>query len=275
MPNKCTRCGKIHADDSPSLVRGCDECGSKFFFYIRQEVLEKADRELKKLTPKEIDEIERDIRDIITAALTGGQMSTDSAQRSSESTRILLVGCLQDTPSEGSGACIARTDSFRMALERAGIPVRVASPAGGRKGIGELRRELASGDYTAAVLISPFPAETALLSRMDLPLWIDINGMHPAEVQLSSRDSDRSGELMLRMLALENLLLSHGDMYSTPSRRQQHAVLGELLVVRGPGMLVGNRDAVDALSDLPHAGGDPESPGCQKRPGRSAYLGIG
>ena len=65
MPNKCTRCGKIHADDSPSLVNGCDECGSKFFFYIRQEVLEKADKELKKLSPKEIDEIEKDIRDII------------------------------------------------------------------------------------------------------------------------------------------------------------------------------------------------------------------
>jgi len=65
MPNKCTRCGKIHADDSVSLVKGCDECGSKFFFYIRQEILERADRELKKLSPKEIDEIEKDIRDII------------------------------------------------------------------------------------------------------------------------------------------------------------------------------------------------------------------
>jgi predicted nucleic acid-binding Zn-ribbon protein len=65
MPNKCTRCGKIHADDSPYLVSGCDVCGSKFFFYIRQEVLNKADKELKKLTPKEIDEIERDIREII------------------------------------------------------------------------------------------------------------------------------------------------------------------------------------------------------------------
>jgi predicted nucleic acid-binding Zn-ribbon protein len=65
MPNKCTRCGKIHADDSPYLVSGCDVCGSKFFFYIRQDVLNKADKELKKLTQKEIDEIERDIREII------------------------------------------------------------------------------------------------------------------------------------------------------------------------------------------------------------------
>jgi predicted nucleic acid-binding Zn-ribbon protein len=65
MPNKCTRCGKIHPDDSPYLVSGCDVCGSKFFFYIRQDVLNKADKELKKLTQKEIDEIEKDIREII------------------------------------------------------------------------------------------------------------------------------------------------------------------------------------------------------------------
>jgi predicted nucleic acid-binding Zn-ribbon protein len=65
MPNKCTRCGKIHADDSPFLVKGCDQCGSKFFFYIRQEALKDAEREIKDLKPKEIDEIEQDIRDII------------------------------------------------------------------------------------------------------------------------------------------------------------------------------------------------------------------
>ncbi len=65
MPNKCTRCGKIHADDSPYLFTGCDKCGSKFFFYVRQEALDKADKELKTLKPEEIDEIEKDIRDII------------------------------------------------------------------------------------------------------------------------------------------------------------------------------------------------------------------
>jgi predicted nucleic acid-binding Zn-ribbon protein len=65
MPNKCTRCGKIHSDDSPYLFQGCDKCGSKFFFYVRQEALEKADKEFKELKPKEIEEIERDIRDII------------------------------------------------------------------------------------------------------------------------------------------------------------------------------------------------------------------
>ena len=65
MPNKCTRCGKIFPDDAKELLTGCDVCGSKFFFYVRQEALERAEKELKTLSKKEVDEIERDIRQII------------------------------------------------------------------------------------------------------------------------------------------------------------------------------------------------------------------
>lgn len=66
MPNKCVRCGKIFPDDSKEILNGCDVCGSKFFFYIRPEALEKAERELKALSKNEIEEIERDIRRIIS-----------------------------------------------------------------------------------------------------------------------------------------------------------------------------------------------------------------
>ncbi len=65
MPNKCTRCGKMFPDDSKEIINGCDVCGSKFFFYIRQEALEKAEKELKSLKKEEVEEIERDIRQII------------------------------------------------------------------------------------------------------------------------------------------------------------------------------------------------------------------
>jgi predicted nucleic acid-binding Zn-ribbon protein len=66
MPSKCTKCGKIHPDDAEYLKNGCDVCGSKFFFYIRQEVLEKEEKEVEKLTKKEIEEIEKDIRYIVS-----------------------------------------------------------------------------------------------------------------------------------------------------------------------------------------------------------------
>lgn len=65
MPNKCTVCGKIHPDDAPYLMKGCDVCGNKFFFYIKEEDLKKAEKEIKRLTKKEIKEIENDIREII------------------------------------------------------------------------------------------------------------------------------------------------------------------------------------------------------------------
>ena len=67
MPNKCTKCGKIHQDDAPYLLEdGCDNCGSRFFFYVRKESLKKAEEDIKKLTPTEIKEIEEDIREIVS-----------------------------------------------------------------------------------------------------------------------------------------------------------------------------------------------------------------
>ncbi|MBU0898729.1 MAG: Zn-ribbon domain-containing protein [Nanoarchaeota archaeon] len=65
MPNKCTRCGKVHPDNADYLVTGCDECGSKFFFFMRQEAIEKYEKEAEKLTKQEVKEIENDIREIL------------------------------------------------------------------------------------------------------------------------------------------------------------------------------------------------------------------
>ncbi len=66
MPNKCTKCGKIHPDDAPYLMDGCDKCGSKFFFYIRQELLSKAEKDMQDISTKEMKEIEQDIREIVS-----------------------------------------------------------------------------------------------------------------------------------------------------------------------------------------------------------------
>ena len=65
MPNKCTMCGKVHPDDAKYLLEGCDSCGNKFFFYVREEHLEQVEEETKSLTRSEIKEIEEDVRDII------------------------------------------------------------------------------------------------------------------------------------------------------------------------------------------------------------------
>lgn len=66
MPNKCTHCGKIHPDDADYLLEGCNECGSKFFFFIKEESLNKAEETVKKLSKTQLKEIENDVREIIS-----------------------------------------------------------------------------------------------------------------------------------------------------------------------------------------------------------------
>ncbi len=66
MPNKCTKCGKMHADDAPYLLStGCDACGGRFFFFVREELINEVDKEVSQISKKEMKEIERDIREII------------------------------------------------------------------------------------------------------------------------------------------------------------------------------------------------------------------
>ena len=57
MPHQCVKCSKIIPVGSREIIEGCNKCQSKFFFYVREEQLEKGllkDRkiasELSKLT---------------------------------------------------------------------------------------------------------------------------------------------------------------------------------------------------------------------------------
>ncbi|OIO42821.1 hypothetical protein COU56_04755 [Candidatus Pacearchaeota archaeon CG10_big_fil_rev_8_21_14_0_10_31_9] len=65
MPNQCVHCSKIYPDGSEEVLKGCS-CGSKFFFYITQERLNKTNQEIP-IEFKEEDKqaIEQDIREIM------------------------------------------------------------------------------------------------------------------------------------------------------------------------------------------------------------------
>ena len=65
MPNKCISCGKIHPDGADYLLKGCDECGGKFFFYMKEDSLEEVEKDLAHLTKNQIKEMEKDIRSIL------------------------------------------------------------------------------------------------------------------------------------------------------------------------------------------------------------------
>jgi len=171
--------------------------------------------------------------------------------KGSTMSNVLLVGNdgTRTFAGTGTGACTARTIRFRDALVSQGFSVSVCSPEEGRSGVHEVQRFLSERQFDCIVAISPFPAEAVVVADPELPLWIDMNGMHPAELQLESGRDGRSGERTLRMLSLENMLLSRGDAFSTPSRRQAYALYGELLVL-GRSLQPGNCQLM--VSPVPH-----------------------
>ena len=67
MPHQCTRCGVIYLDASEELLKGCN-CGSRFFYYIKQEKLDQLKREVREvmneLEKADKDQIEKDIREL-------------------------------------------------------------------------------------------------------------------------------------------------------------------------------------------------------------------
>jgi predicted nucleic acid-binding Zn-ribbon protein len=64
MPHQCVHCGKIYAPGSKELLEGCSDCGSHFFFYIRDDQLEKIKENPIEIPSEEKKAIERDIREI-------------------------------------------------------------------------------------------------------------------------------------------------------------------------------------------------------------------
>jgi len=64
MPHQCVRCGTIYGDGSAEILNGCS-CGARLFFFVRKEVIKKAEEITKKLTPTEKEVIERDVLDIV------------------------------------------------------------------------------------------------------------------------------------------------------------------------------------------------------------------
>ncbi|MGC9309304.1 MAG: Zn-ribbon domain-containing protein [Candidatus Nanoarchaeia archaeon] len=67
MPHQCVHCGKIIEPSSREILEGCNNCGSKFFFYIRDEEMpvEQPVEEFKQLASEEKKQVENDVRRIM------------------------------------------------------------------------------------------------------------------------------------------------------------------------------------------------------------------
>jgi len=64
MPHQCVHCSKIIPVASKELLEGCSECGGHFFFYIKEEQLEKLKEEPIEIPKEEKSKVEKDIRDM-------------------------------------------------------------------------------------------------------------------------------------------------------------------------------------------------------------------
>ena len=64
MPHQCVHCGKIYAAGSKELLEGCADCGGHFFFYIRDEQLEKIKENPIEIKEEDKEKVEKDIREM-------------------------------------------------------------------------------------------------------------------------------------------------------------------------------------------------------------------
>ena len=64
MPHQCVRCSKLYPAGCKELLTGC-ECGGRFFFFVKEEALEKARNITENLTDEDKVQIERDILELV------------------------------------------------------------------------------------------------------------------------------------------------------------------------------------------------------------------
>ena len=65
--HQCVHCGKMYPAGSKELLEGCSSCGSHFFFYIRDEHLEKIRESAEnpiEMPSAEKKQVEKEIRDM-------------------------------------------------------------------------------------------------------------------------------------------------------------------------------------------------------------------
>lgn len=67
MPHQCVHCSKIIEAGSREILEGCSSCGGRFFFYIRDDQLEKikTDNPIRELSSMDSKKVEEDVRSIL------------------------------------------------------------------------------------------------------------------------------------------------------------------------------------------------------------------
>lgn len=65
MPHQCVRCSRIIPAGSREILEGCKECGSHFFFYIKEEQLKNIKNKIIEIPEDQKEKVEEDIREMV------------------------------------------------------------------------------------------------------------------------------------------------------------------------------------------------------------------
>ena len=87
MPHQCVKCSKIYPAGSKELLEGCNECKGHFFFYIRDDQVEKLKENPIEIPEEDKKIIEQDIREMAGITDTNAPVILDI-----ESVRVLGSG---------------------------------------------------------------------------------------------------------------------------------------------------------------------------------------
>lgn len=63
--HQCVRCSKLYEDANNEILKGCSDCGGKFFFFVKKEALKQVQEATAQLTKEDKARIEKDVLDII------------------------------------------------------------------------------------------------------------------------------------------------------------------------------------------------------------------
>ena len=62
--HQCVRCSRLIPPGNRELLDGCSECGGHFFFYIREDQMEKVKEQMIEIPVEEKTKVEKDIREM-------------------------------------------------------------------------------------------------------------------------------------------------------------------------------------------------------------------
>jgi len=64
MPHQCVHCKRIISAGSEEILKGCNDCGNHFFFYIREEQIAKLMETPIEIPAEDKKQVEKDIREM-------------------------------------------------------------------------------------------------------------------------------------------------------------------------------------------------------------------